>query len=113
MHTIWQLTEKWWVTLGLGALLWEGLKKIAGPVMGFLLDHYDRPVWDVVKVPRHMPRVTGIIGGISQPPPILIPYTTKEISGKIRRPEFFVTSSLKRLEKRGKVKETHEGWVAA
>jgi hypothetical protein len=111
VHWLWQILHHWWVAFGLGALLSDTLKRLIAPLVDWVLETYDQKVWDVVKHPRFVP--SGASGSNFGPTPVLkaIPYTAAEIATQINRREFMVTASLKRLEKRGKVKETHEGWL--
>jgi hypothetical protein len=111
VHWLWQVLHGWWGGLGLGALLTGGFKRLFNPVLDWALETYDQKVWDVVKHPRFVP--SGASGSNFGPPPVLkpIPYSAPEIAAKIKRRELTVRGSLKRLEKRGKVKETHEGWL--
>ena len=81
--------------------------------MEFIFDIYDQKIWDVVKHPQ----LRNYAGGRVQTnwdqmmPHDNVPYTVTEIAKQLKRREFMVRMSLRRLEKRGKVKETHEGWL--
>lgn len=103
----------YWVALGIGALLWDGLKRVGTPVIGLLIEAYDQKVWDVVKQPRYRPRPGGQVQFIGAPEPKYKPYTSAEIAAELHRKEFMIIRSLKRLERRGKIKESHDGWYAS
>lgn len=113
MHWLGQFLHNWWATLGLGAILGRYFTRLEEPMIGFFLDSYDQKVWDVVKHPR----LRNYAGGRVQNnwdrmmPHDNVPYTVTEISQQLKRREFAVSMSLRRLEKRGKVRETHEGWL--
>lgn len=111
---LWQVLHKWWILLGIGALLSNILQRLISPMTELFLDRYDQKVWDVVKHPRHSYGAGGqvvVSGGRSIPAPKDVPYSVSEIATEIGRKKFLVANSLKRLEKRGKVRESHEGWL--
>jgi hypothetical protein len=78
--------------------------------MGLLVDRYDQKVWDVIKHPKYV--TGGQVVGPFAPPLRRVPYTVTEIAATVGRKVILVTSSLRRLEKRGKIMETHDGWLA-
>jgi hypothetical protein len=83
-------------------------------VYEWVISSYDQKVWDVVKHHRYAQPEGRVVTSFSPiPQPKEIPYTTTEIAERVVRRESLVTFSLKRLEKRGKVVETHEGWKAS
>jgi hypothetical protein len=113
MHTVWELIHRYWIALGLGALLGDWIKRLGEPVIEFLVERYDRPVWNAIKVPRyHVAAPQLLVSGGYVPPRRPKPYAVGEITDSVHRKQFLVLMSLRRLEKRGKVKETHEGWMA-
>lgn len=70
---------------------------------------YDEPIWEILRQPKH--KVTHISGGVSvRSFSEEIPYPLEEVAKQVGRCKVFVRLSLKRLEKRGKVKDVHGGW---
>jgi predicted Rossmann fold nucleotide-binding protein DprA/Smf involved in DNA uptake len=70
---------------------------------------HDDPVSEIVRKPKHKPIYVqnNVAAYDSQ---VEIPYKPEEIANQIGRKQSSVIRSLKRLEKRGKVKEVHGGW---
>ncbi|MGA2876832.1 MAG: hypothetical protein ABSE82_15025 [Nitrososphaerales archaeon] len=81
--------------------------------MELILNAYDQAVWDVVKHPRQRNYAGGMVitSWDRMMPHDNVPYTVEEISLQLKRRKSLVKMTLHRLEKRGKVKETHEGWL--
>jgi hypothetical protein len=117
MRWLGHILQHWWATLGLGALigalLSDGLKRLGAAVIAFFINRHDQVVWESLS-PRYAPSPEGVVvGGHPRPAPDPIPYKVPEIAANVTRRERSVISSLRRLEKRGKARETHEGWLWA
>jgi DNA-binding MarR family transcriptional regulator len=73
---------------------------------------HDQPVWEVVREPKYKP-IYSQMNVTTYDPEVELPYTVTEIAKRIDRKESSVLRSLKRLEKRSKVKDVHGGWKRA
>jgi hypothetical protein len=101
---------KWLAAIGgFGVLYREAIKPMVGSFVEFWREWHDREVWETVKEPKF--KLSHTTNGkkyydVNQE----IPYATHEIAEHISRSERSVQGSLRRLEKRGKVKEVSSGW---
>lgn len=112
--------------LNLPAWLYKALAAIGG--IGFLiqnvarpaviaairkyLESHDEPVWMVVREPRF--KMEGMQGGKPfYSRSIEAPYPLMEIAERVKRTQSSVRRSLHRLEKRGRAKDVHGGWMRA
>ena len=105
-----------WLLKALAAIGgWNVLEKLILPLIKSLYanwrEKHDQPVWAVVRQPRY--KVVYWVQGVAMydNPPQELPYTASEISERVKRKEESILQSLKRLEKRGKVKDVHGGWI--
>jgi len=88
---VWPFLHKWWVLLGLGALLSDLLKRLVSPVMEIILDHYDRRVWEIVRNPRYDTSPGGQVLVLGNPPTFGVkdlPYSVSEIAAKSNAENF-------------------------
>lgn len=113
-HQIGQLLQSWQGVLAAGfALLgtaYYGPRKMLETWDWYIARiGHDDPVWAVVREPKYKPQSSQ--NNFTTYTKIELPYTAKEIGDRIRRKESSVTRSLKRLEKRNKVKDVHGGWL--
>jgi len=93
---VWNIVEK---------LILPGIKSLYNHIM----EKRDQSVWAIVREPKQKP--LGTQGGKTfYDKHVEVPHTVPEIAKRIGRKESNVTSSLRRLEKRGKVKDVHGGW---
>ena len=80
-----------------------------------IFDRHDAPVWAVVREPKYKVRPENH-GNRPQPGGKVfdynteLPYSLNEVADKANRSERSIVGSLRRLEKRGKVKDVHGGW---
>ena len=101
---------KWLAAIGgFGVLYREVIKPLFGSFVESWHDQHDRKVWEIVKKPKFKP--AHIANNVqyydfNQE----IPYAVNEIATHISRSDRSVQGSLRRLEKRGKVKEVTSGW---
>jgi DNA-binding MarR family transcriptional regulator len=70
---------------------------------------HDDPVHEIVRKPKYKPIYVqnNVAAYDSQ---VEIPYTPEEIANQVGRKQSSVIRSLKRLEKRGRVRDVHGGW---
>jgi hypothetical protein len=112
---IWQFFRTW---QGLAAAVFAALATIYyGPRKMFetwdwYLDQFrDRKVMDAISVPKPA-RSGASLSNFGPPPPKESPYELYELAHMTDRSESSVMASLRRLQKRGKVKLTHDGkWI--
>jgi len=102
-----------WVYKALAAVggvgvLHQWVSKLVVYLMNIFWNSRDVPVWAVLRVPKFKPSHTHNNWTFYSTDEI--PYSPEEIATKVHRSIRSVTSSLHRLEKRGKVKELQGGW---
>src|SRR5947209_7252461 len=107
-----------WLVNGLVAIGgWKVLERLSGPVLKALYEHWtekqDEPVWAIVRVPVTASKISR--AGYDSAPvttDIDCPHSLESISSKLNRSNSSVLSSLKRLEKRGKVNSASEDKIS-
>jgi predicted Rossmann fold nucleotide-binding protein DprA/Smf involved in DNA uptake len=102
-----------WIIKALAAIGgWNLFEKLIVPMLKLayqkITARHDEPVWIVVRQPKYKQFPSSQNWVVT--PEVELPYTVQEIANRTGRSESSVTSSLKRLEKRGKVKDVHGGW---
>jgi predicted Rossmann fold nucleotide-binding protein DprA/Smf involved in DNA uptake len=108
-----------WLYKALAAIGGVGflVQQVAKPLLVSMIDKYlakhDESVWVIVREPRHKVVFWQHNVPFYDTPPKDSPYSLSEIAKRVNRKESSVLRSLKRLEKRGKVKDVHEGWTRA
>jgi len=94
--------------VGGSTFLFQQALKLLTSLTNRLLQYHDQPVWEVLREPNFKPDHSQ--GGRIFYSKEEIPYLTVNLAEKVGRKESSVLSSVRRLEKRGKVKEVHPGW---
>ena len=96
--------------LGGAATVYYGPKKMLETWDWYIDRFIDRKVMDAVRFPKPAPARGQ--SNYGPQPPKESPYETYELAHMTGRSESAVIASLRRLEKRGKIKLTHDGkWI--
>jgi hypothetical protein len=110
LSMLWHFLKGWsGLVFGILATLFYGPKKLIETWDWYLDRFYDSAVFAIVKKPVFRP----VLRSSNIPSPgkvehVLSPHQAGEISKQLKRKEKRVTSSLRRLESRGKIKG--DGW---
>ncbi len=102
-----------WAYLVLGTVgafvVHQFLKPMLISLTNLFWSRHDEPVWEVLKEPKFRPWHES--GGKISYTAEEIPYSIEQLTAEIGRSKRSILSALRRLEKRGKVKEVHLGWL--